>query len=97
MTNSVKLEGGQLQSVSHYSTTNNCFMNFNIFIPDFNISDQRGKAYSALYFLGGLCCNQDTGAHKSGFAKYAKKHRMVVVFPDTSPRNTGIANIGDDW
>lgn len=34
---------------------------------------------------------------KSGFARYAKKHRIAVVFPDTSPRNTGIAGIAEDW
>lgn len=34
---------------------------------------------------------------KSGFARYAHQRRIAVVFPDTSPRNTGIAGISEDW
>lgn len=97
VTNSVKLEGGELKTVSHFSKVNNCFMNFNIYLPDSTISAQRGKPYSALYFLAGLTCTHENAPTKSGFAKYAKKHRVAVVFPDTSPRNTGIANIADDY
>lgn len=50
-----------------------------------------------MYFLAGLSCTHDNAAFKSGFAKYAKKHRIAVVFPDTSPRNTGIEGIASDW
>lgn len=47
--------------------------------------------------MSGLTCNHDNAPQKSGFARFAKKHRIAVVFPDTSPRNTGIAGIADDW
>ena len=65
-------------------------MSFNIFIPDDQIFEQRGEPYPVLYFLSGLSCTHDNAPQKSGFAKYAKKHRIAVVFPDTSPRNTNI-------
>lgn len=72
-------------------------MNFIIYIPNVNINQQRGKVYPVLYCLGGLGSNYQNFCIKSGFANYAKKHRIAVVFPDTSPRNTNIANIADDW
>jgi S-formylglutathione hydrolase len=50
-----------------------------------------------LYFLSGLGSNHDNAPQKSGFARFAKNHGIAVVFPDTSPRNTGIGGIADDW
>lgn len=97
VTNSVKLEGGSLKTISHWSKTLNSFMNFIVYLPEDEITGQRGEAYPALYFLSGLSCTHENAPMKSGFAKYAKKHRVAVVFPDTSPRNTGITDISKDW
>jgi S-formylglutathione hydrolase len=94
---STRLEEGLFQTVEHYSETVNGFMTFSIYLPDAEIREQRGKPYPALYFLAGLTCTHDNVPTKSGFAKYAKKHRIAVVFPDTSPRKTGIDKIADDW
>ena len=93
----MKVEGGSLKTVSHWSTSTNCLMTFNIYLPETEIDHQRGKPFSALYFLSGLECNPDVAPSKSGFARFAKKHNLAVVFPDTSPRNTNIAGIADDW
>jgi S-formylglutathione hydrolase len=91
------LEEGLLQTVEHYSEANNGFMTFSIYLPDAEINEQRGKPYPALYFLAGLTATHENAPVKSGFAKYAKKHRIAVVFPDTSPRKTGIDKIAEDW
>jgi len=40
--------------------------------------------------LAGLTCDTTNVPQKSGFARFALKHRVAVVFPDTSPR--GIEN-----
>ena len=72
-------------------------MTFSIFLPDAEISEQRGKPYPSLYFLAGLTCNHENVPGKSGFAKYAKQHRIAVIFPDTSPRKTNIDKIAEDW
>jgi hypothetical protein len=94
---SLKVEDGLLQTVEHYSEACNGFMSFSIYLPDVEISEQRGKPYPALYFLAGLTCNHENAPIKSGFAKSAKKHRIAVVFPDTSPRKTNIDKIAEDW
>jgi len=72
-------------------------MNFNVYIPDVDVDGQRGKPYPVLYCLGGLSSTQENFAVKSGFGPYARKHRVAVVFPDTSPRNTNIQGVAEDW
>lgn len=72
-------------------------MNFNIYLPEDEINNQRGKPFSAIYFLSGLGCTHANAPEKSGFGRYAAKHRLAFIFPDTSPRNTNIPNIADDW
>jgi len=97
ITNSVSHFGGQLLTVTHWSESVNGFMNFNIFLPDIQIDEQRGNPYPALYCLGGLSSNHENFSIKSGFGAYAKKHRIAVIFPDTSPRNTNIEGVAKDW
>lgn len=72
-------------------------MNFGIYLPDFDVDGQRGNPYPALYCLAGLSSTNENFAVKSGFAPFARKHRIAVVFPDTSPRNTNIQGVADDW
>jgi S-formylglutathione hydrolase len=74
-------------------------MTFNIYMPDDEIKNQRGKPYPVIYYLSGLTCNQDNAVQKSGFARFAKKHNVAMVFPDTSPRNLDVkeVNDNDDW
>lgn len=72
-------------------------MNFNLYLPELKIDGQRGKPFPALYCLGGLGSNHENFAIKSGFGAFARKHQLAVVFPDTSPRNTNIAGVADDW
>ena len=75
-------------------------MTFNVFLPEDHIHKQRNpKPYPQLYFLSGLTCNQDNAAQKSGFAAYAKKHNIAMIFPDTSPRGLDFAEVNEnkDW
>lgn len=97
VTSSVKLEEGLYQVVEHYSEAVNGFMTFGIYLPDFEIRHQRGKPYPALYLLAGLTATNENMPVKSGFAKHAKQHRIAMVFPDTSPRKTGIEKVDEDW
>lgn len=51
---SVKCCGGVVKTVTHWSDCNNCFMTFNIFLPEDKIRNQRGQGFPVLYFLPGL-------------------------------------------
>ena len=50
-----------------------------------------------LYFLAGLTCTEETFAIKAGAQRYAAEHGLMLVSPDTSPRNTGINGADADW
>ena len=97
ITQSVKYFGGTLKTVKHWSAVNNCEMTFSIYLPDEAVKDQRCDPYPVLYLLGGLTSNHENFSIKSHFGIFAQKHRIAVVFPDTSPRNTQIQGISDDW
>lgn len=50
-----------------------------------------------LYFLAGLTCTEETAAVKAGAQRLAAELGLVLVMPDTSPRDTGIEGAIGDW
>jgi S-formylglutathione hydrolase len=50
-----------------------------------------------LYFLAGLTCTEETAAIKAGAQRLAAELGLVLVMPDTSPRDTGIEGATGDW
>ncbi len=56
-----------------------------------------GAQVAALYALGGLTCNEETFVTKSGILRFAARHNLAVVAPDTSPRGAGIAGEDESW
>src|SRR5262245_49029482 len=68
-------------------------MNFGFFRPPQAL---RGRV-PALSYLAGRTCNEETFAIKAGAQRYAAKHGLAIVTPDTSPRGTGIAEADAEW
>ena len=50
-----------------------------------------------LYYLSGLTCTEENFITKAGAQSYAAKLGIMLVAPDTSPRNTGIPQEDDSW
>ncbi|WP_158885679.1 S-formylglutathione hydrolase [Rhodanobacter sp. L36] len=50
-----------------------------------------------VYFLAGLTCTEETAAIKSGAQRVAAELGLILVMPDTSPRDTGIEGATGDW
>lgn len=50
-----------------------------------------------LYFLAGLTCTEETFAIKAGAQRLAAELGLILVTPDTSPRDTGIDGATGDW
>ena len=50
-----------------------------------------------LYFLSGLTCTEENFMIKAGAQRYAAKHGLMLVAPDTSPRDTGITGEDEHW
>jgi len=81
------MHGGYLKTVKHWSECNQCYMTFNLFLPEDEVNKQRVDPYPVVYALAGLTSTHENFPHKSGFAQHAKKHGLAIVFPDTSPRD----------
>jgi len=47
--------------------------------------------------LAGLSGNHENFPIKSHFGPHAAKYKIACVFPDTSPRDTGIEGATDSW
>jgi S-formylglutathione hydrolase len=92
---------GKLGFYSHASVTCNGEMRFAVYEPPQALSEELSQAPSqplpVLYFLSGLTCTEENFMVKAGALQYAAKYGLILVTPDTSPRNTGIAGEDDDW
>ena len=91
----VKVEGGWMKQLQHWSETCNCDMTFSIFVPE-----RRNRADPdppVLYYLSGLTCTDENARTKSHFAQEAGRVGLAVVFPDTSPRGTSIEGQDDSY
>ncbi|KAK3818338.1 MAG: putative esterase D [Benniella sp.] len=82
--------GGMLNKYSHQSSTTQCVMVFNIFLPKESV----GNKVPVLYCLGGLTSTEDNFAIKSGFGPRASQYGLALVFPDTSPRDVDVPEAG---
>ena len=50
-----------------------------------------------LYFLAGLTCTEETATIKAGAQRLAAELGLILVMPDTSPRDTGFEGATGDW
>jgi S-formylglutathione hydrolase len=55
-----------------------------------------GKPCSALFYLAGLTCTEETFAIKAHAQRMAAQLSLILITPDTSPRGEQVA-VGDHW
>ncbi len=84
---------GKLGFYSHASSSCNGEMRFAVYQPP----QAAEKPVPVLYFLSGLTCTEENFMVKAGAQRYAAEYGLMLVAPDTSPRNTGIAGEDDEW
>lgn len=80
--------GGWQEVWSHDSESCSCPMRFGIYLPT---QATMGRV-PVVYWLSGLTCTEDNFVTKAGAQRYASKHGVAVVAPDTSPRGEGVAD-----
>jgi S-formylglutathione hydrolase len=68
-------------------------MRFGVFVPPL----ARGEKAPVLYYLAGLTCTEETFVIKAGAQRLAAELGLILVSPDTSPRDTGIDGASGDW
>lgn len=85
--------GGVQGFYRHESATIGLPMRFGVFLP----SQAAKGAVPVLFYLAGLTCTEETFAIKAGAQRLAAKLGLAIVTPDTSPRDTGIADASAAW
>lgn len=88
-----RLHGGTQGFYRHHSSACNGPMSFGVYQPP----QAAREACPVLYFLAGLTCTQETAAIKAGAQRLAAKLGLILVTPDTSPRDTQIDGATGDW
>jgi S-formylglutathione hydrolase len=68
-------------------------MRFAVFQPP----QAREGRVPVLYYLAGLTCSEETATIKAGAQRVAAELGLMLVMPDTSPRDTGIDGATGDW
>ncbi len=85
---------GGIQGVyQHDSKCNQAPMRFSVYVP----AQAKQKNAPVLVFLAGLTCTEETFMIKAGAQRLAAHYGIILVSPDTSPRNTGIEGATGDW
>lgn len=85
--------GGTVSFYSHQSSTCNGEMKFATYQPP----QAKLAPVPVVYFLSGLTCTEENFIVKAGAQQFAAKYGLMLVVPDTSPRNTGIPGEEKDW
>ncbi|KAI3657141.1 hypothetical protein MP638_002333 [Amoeboaphelidium occidentale] len=70
-------------------------MKFNIYLPP-SYESAQGKL-AAVYFLSGLTCTEDNFVQKAGALQHFADKNLILIAPDTSPRNCGIEGENESW
>ncbi|MGJ5675113.1 MAG: S-formylglutathione hydrolase [Nostochopsis sp.] len=84
---------GKLGFYRHSSTSCNGEMRFAVYQPP----RTNNESLPVLYFLSGLTCTEENFMAKAGAQHFAAKYGLMLVVPDTSPRNTGIPGEDEEW
>ena len=100
---SAKCFSGLQKVFSHESTSTKCKMNFAIYLPPAAVESPshgghaRTQRFPVLFWLSGLTCSEQNFIVKSGYQRYAARHGLIVVAPDTSPRGCNVPGESDRW
>jgi len=68
-------------------------MKFSVYHPP----REQNRLVPVLFYLAGLTCTEETFMIKAGAQRFAAQHGLMLVAPDTSPRNTSIDGAIADW
>lgn len=86
--------GGVQGFYRHASAAIGLPMRFGVFRPPQALD---GTPVPALVWLAGLTCTEETFAIKAGAQRVAAELGLMLVTPDTSPRDTGVPQASEAW
>lgn len=86
--------GSMQHFYQHASTVIGLSMRFLVYLPPQTLA---GTSYPALFYLAGLMCTGETFAIKVGTQRVAAREELILIGPDTSPRNTNTSGETNSW
>ncbi|MEO5689108.1 MAG: S-formylglutathione hydrolase [Burkholderiaceae bacterium] len=86
--------GGVQGFYRHASDTIGLPMKFGLYLPPQALA---GEQVPALIWLAGLTCTEETFAIKAGAQRVAAELGLILVTPDTSPRDSGVPGADASW
>ena len=87
------ISGGKQKYLRHFSDETGTQMSFAAFLPP----QAEQQNLPVLFWLSGLTCTAENFTVKAGAQEFAAEHGVILVAPDTSPREAGIAGEEDSW
>ena len=84
---------GWTKMFNHYSDSCKGVMRCSIYLPPQSEICQ----VPVLYWLSGLTCTHENFITKAGVQRFASELGLMIVVPDTSPRETGVQGEDDDY
>jgi S-formylglutathione hydrolase len=84
--------GGLQRFYRHDAAAIGLPMRFSVFLPP----QAENRKLPVLFFLPGLTATYETFAIKGGAQRVAAQEGIILVAPDTSPRDTGLPGESDD-
>jgi S-formylglutathione hydrolase len=88
--------GGVQGFYRHSSTVIGLPMRFGVYRPPKAVGPN-ARPVPVLIYLAGLTCTEETFAIKAGAQQLAAELGLMLVTPDTSPRDTGVAGADAAW
>ncbi|HEX7338518.1 MAG TPA: S-formylglutathione hydrolase [Rhodanobacteraceae bacterium] len=85
--------GGTQGLYTHASPACGGTMTFAVYVPP----HAAGARLPVVVYLAGLTCTPETFMIKAGAQRIAAELGLILIAPDTSPRDTGIAGATGDW
>ncbi len=85
--------GGRTGFYGHHSEACNGEMRFAVYTPPQAVDGP----VPILYYLAGLTCTEETFMIKAGAQRHAAEHGLMLVSPDTSPRDADIPGEDEDY
>lgn len=85
--------GGEQRFYKHDSREVHGPMKFSVYVPP----QAKTRSVPALYYLAGLTCTEETFAIKAHAQMLASELGLMLIAPDTSPREPRIPGDADSW
>ncbi len=85
---------GEQRFYRHDSTAIGLPMRFSAYLPPQALAGQR---CATLLYLAGLTCSEETFMIKAGAQRLAAELGLILITPDTSPRDANLPGEADSW